>query len=193
MSSNLTNSTESDLKESMIKIGFLLCSQDNSDNYNPIVISIGFSQTRSDLEKELEILKKNYSDRLERFNSQSDNCDEYIEKFEKAWNKFEQKNVIPYYTSGITQSIIKPQTKEEHAEYKRIKDFNTRNGENNRALNHDEKCKFLSAWMNLNLPAESFREFIEVSEDGSEILSSNYKDDISYFICEIGKEVKEDF
>lgn len=177
----------------MIKTGFLLCSQDNSYKYDPILTSLGFSIDRSEVEKELEILEKNYSDRLERFETQSYNCDKYIEKFEKAWNKHEQKNVIPFYTSGIAQSITKPHTKEEHAEYKRIKDFNILNGEKNRDFNHDEKCKFLSAWMNLNLPAESFREFIEVSEDGSEILSSNYKDDTSYFICEIGKEVKEEF
>ena len=177
----------------MIKIGYILCCQDNSDKYNPIIKSIGFSQDKFELEKQLKILEKNLSDRLERFRAQSENCDNYIEKFEKAWNKYEQKNVIPFYTPGITHSIIKPQTKEEHAEYKRVKDFNTRNGENNRALNHNEKCKFLSAWMNLNLPSESFREFIEVSEDGSEIMISNYKDDTSYFICELGKEVKEEF
>lgn len=177
----------------MIKTGFLLCSQDTSDKYDPILTSIGFSTDRSELEKELNILEKNQSDRLERFNSQSDNCDEYIDKFEKAWNKFEQKNVIPYYTPGVPRPTTIPQTKEEHAECKRIKDFNILNGKKNRDLNHNEKCKFLSAWMNLNLPAESFREFIEVSEDGSEILSSNYKDDTSYFICELGKEVKEEF
>ncbi len=177
----------------MIKTGFLLCSQNNSDKYDPILTSLGFSIDRSELEKELEILEKNFSDRLKRFEAQSDNCDEYIDNFEKAWNKFEQKNVIPFYTSGIPRPTTKPQTKEEHAECKRIKDFNVSNSENNRALNHSEKCKFLSAWMNLNLPAESFREFIEVSEDGSEILSSNYKDDTSYFICELGKEVKEEF
>ena len=177
----------------MIKTGFLLCCQDNSDKYNPIVTSIGFSQTRYDLERELEILEKNHTDRLKRFEAQSENCDKYIEKFEKAWNKFEQKNVIPYYTSGITQTIIKPQTKEEHAEYKRVKDFNVLNGKNNRAFNYREKVIFLSKWMSLNSPDESFREFIEVSEDGSEILSSNYRDDISYFICELGKEVKEEY
>lgn len=177
----------------MIKTGFLLCSQDNSDKYDPILISLGFSTDRSELEKELEILEKNFSDRLERFEAQSDNCDKYIEKFEKAWNKYEQKNVIPFYSSGITQVIIKPQTKEEHAEYKRVKDFNISNGDKNRALNHREKCNFLSGWMIANPPNDFFKEFIEVSEDGSEILSSNYKDDTSYFICEIGKEVKEEF
>ena len=177
----------------MIKTGFLLCLQDNSDKYDPIVTSIGFSQTRYDLERELEILEKNHTDRLKRFEAQSENCDNYIEKFEKAWNKYEQKNVIPYYTPGITHTIIKPQTKEEHAECKRVKDFNVLNGKNNRAFNYREKVIFLSKWMSLNSPDESFREFIEVSEDGSEILSSNYRDDISYFICELGKEVKEEF
>ena len=177
----------------MIKIGFLLCSLDNSDKYDPILTSLGFSQDKSELAKELEILEKNFSDRLERFNSQSENCDEYIEKFEKDWNKYEQKSVIPFYTSGIAQSITKPHTKEEHAEYKRIKDFNILNGEKNRDFNHREKCLFLRRWIITNSPNNSFREFIEVSEDGSEILSSNYKDDTSYFICEIGKEVKEEF
>lgn len=177
----------------MIKTGYILCSQDNSDKYNLIITSLGFSTDKSELEKELKILEKNFSDQLERFEAQSDNCDKYIEKFEKAWNKYEQKNVIPFYTSGITQSATKPQTKEEHAEHKRIKDFNISNGDKNRALNHREKCNFLPGWMIANPPDESFKEFIEVSEYGSEILSSNYKDDTSFFICELGKEVKEEF
>lgn len=177
----------------MIKTGFLLCCQDNSDKYNPIITSIGFSQDRFELENQLKILKKNLLDRLERFRAQSKNCDNYIEKFEKAWNKYEQKNVIPFYTLGITQSIIKPQTREEHAEYKRVKDFNIVNGENNRTVNYSEKCKFLRNWMIANPPNDSFKEFIEVSENGSEILSSNYRDDTSFFICELGKEVKEEF
>ena len=177
----------------MIKTGFLLCSQDNTYRSEPIVTSIGFSNDCSELEKELEILQKNFSDRLERYKALSVNCNKYIEKFEKAWNKYEQKNVIPFYSSGITQVIIKPQTKEEHAEYKRVKDFNISNGDKNRALNHREKCNFLPGWMIANPPDESFKEFIEVSENGSEILSSNYKDDTSFFICELGKEVKEEF
>ncbi len=177
----------------MIKIGYILCSQDNSDKYATIVISLGFSQDKSELEKELEILEKNHSDRLERFNSQSENCDEYINKFEKAWNKYEQKNVIPFYTPGLTHSIIKPQTKEEHAECKRVKDFNISNGDKNRALNHREKCNFLTKWMIANPPNDEFKEFIEVSENESEILSSNYRDDTSFFICELGKEVSEEF
>jgi len=55
----------------MIKTGFLLCSQDNSDKYDPILTSLGFSTDKSELEQELEILEKNFSDRLERFEAQS--------------------------------------------------------------------------------------------------------------------------
>lgn len=177
----------------MIKIGFLLCSQDNTYRSEPIVTTIGFSTNRSELEIELEILEKDYSNRLERFKAQSRNCDNYIEKFEKAWSKYEQKNVIPFYTSEIPKPTTKPHTKEEHAEYKRIKDFNISNDDKNRALNHREKCNFLLNWRITNPSGDSFREFIEVSECGSEILSSNFKDDTSYFICEIGKEVSEEF
>lgn len=177
----------------MIKTGFLLCCQDNSDKHDRIVISLGFSQDKSELEKELEILQKNFSDRLERFESQAENCVEYVEKFIKAWNKFEKKNVIPFYTPIIDRPTKTPQTREEHAEYKQIKDLNISNNDKNRAFFLQQKDSFLRSWMITNPPDDSFKEFIGVSEYESEVVIINHEDDTSYFICELGKEVAEEF
>ena len=165
----------------MFQKGYLLCFIDSYDHeYQPIT-SIAFSLDKEELEKELEKLTKAASDQLKEFNSQSSNFDKYIYTFNKAWSKFEQKNVIPKYTPGITQTIEQPRTKEEHAEYKRIKDFNTENGRQNRNLYISEKSKFLVSWMKSNPPHESFAKFVEVMNAG--LLKSSFKlDSISYFI-----------
>lgn len=175
----------------MIKTGYILCSQDNTYRSEPIVTSIAFSTNKLELERELEILEKNYSTKLEKFKSQSANCDKYVEKFEKAWTKYEQKNV--FYIPRINRLTIKPQTKEEHAECKRIKNLNILNNEKNEILKHLEKCKFLACWIVSNSPHNDFKEFIEISEDGSQIVINSYEDNTSFFVCELGKEVSEEF
>lgn len=174
----------------MLNYGYVLYSRDREDReYQPIKI-LGFSQNKEDLEKELSILEKIANQQLEDFEKESPNCDKYIEAFNKAWQKFEQKNVIPFYTKGIPQPQFQPRTKEEHAEYKRIKDFNTENGIKNRSFNFSEKWKFLNEWRQINPPHESFAKFIEVSQSSTFIMKSNFRSNyIDYNISKIGEEL----
>lgn len=174
----------------MLNYGYVLYSRDREDReYQPIKI-LGFSPNREDLEKELSILEKIANQQLEDFEKQLPNCDNYIEAFNKAWQKFEQKNVIPKYTKVIPQSQFQPRTKEEHAEHKRIKDFNTENGLKNRSLSNFEKWKFLNEWIQINPPHESFAKFIEVSQHSASIMKSNFRSSyIDYNISKIGEEL----
>lgn len=171
------------------RTGFILVSIDISDReYQPLTC-LAFSLNKEELEASLNVLEQEYTDQLNEYESQSTNCDEYIEAFEKAWKKYEQKNVIPFYTQGIPQSILKPQTREEHAQYKFVKDFNIENGRKNRNLNFAEKCKFISSYMIQNPPDESFKKFIDTGE-GTTILKSTPNKYISYFISKVGELIR---
>lgn len=57
----------------MNRTGYLLAFVDTSDyEYQPVTV-LAFSSNREELEAELEILEKNYHDRLENFEKESDN------------------------------------------------------------------------------------------------------------------------
>lgn len=147
----------------MNKTGYLLAFVDTSDyEYQPVTV-LAFSTNREELESELEILEKNYQDRIENFEKESDNCDAYIKSFENSWKDYEQTNVIPFYIPSVPQTITKLQkTREEHAEYKRIKDLNTKNSIENKKFYFKVKSGYLLDWMRLNPPGESFKNLIEL-------------------------------
>ena len=182
----------------MNKTGYLLAFVDTSDyEYQPITV-LAFSLNREELEAELEILEKNYHDRIENFEKESDNCDAYIKSFENSWKDYEQRNVIPFYTAPIAQTITKLQkTREEHAEYKRIKDLNTENAIKNKKFQITEKSEYLSAWMTAYPPAESFRNLIELEKEINLKIPVNLRkierNELSYFISEVGDVVKEKY
>lgn len=157
---------------------------------NTPIICLAFSLVEEDLIEKLSILNRDYTEQLEEFNSQSSNCDKYINEFEKAWTKYEQKHVIPFYTSGIPQNKMerKERSAKEHAEYKKIKDFNTENGRKNRNFNFCEKSKFIRSWMIDHPPDKSYKKFIEIMEDSARLIKSNWKS-ISYSICKIGEVI----
>ena len=182
----------------MNKTGYLLAFIDTSDyEYQPITV-LAFSLNREELEAELEILEKNYHDRLENFEDQSNNCDDYIKSFENSWKEYEQSFVIPFYIPTVLQTVTKLQkTREEHAEYKRIKDLNTENAIINKNFQFAEKSEYLLTWMSENPPAESFKNLIELEKEMNLKIPVNLKKieyaKLSYFISEVGDVVKEKY
>lgn len=182
----------------MNKTGYLLAFVDTSDyEYQPITV-LAFSLNREELEAELEILEKNYHDRLENFEDQSDNCDAYIKSFESSWKEYEQSFVIPFYIPTVPQTVTKLQkTREEHAEYKRIKDLNTENAIINKNFQFTEKSEYLLTWTSENPPGESFKNLIELEKEMNLKIPVNLKKleyaELSYFISEVGDVVKEKY
>lgn len=182
----------------MNKTGYLLAFIDTSDyEYHPITV-LAFSLNREELESELEILEKNYHNRLENFEKESDNCDAYIKAFESSWKEYEQSFVIPFYIPTVLQTVTKLQkTREEHAEYKRIKDLNTENAIINKNFQFAEKSEYLLTWMSENPPGESFKNLIELEKEMNLKIPVNLKKieyaKLSYFISEVGDVVKEKY
>lgn len=182
----------------MNKTGYLLAFVDTSDyEYQPVTV-LAFSTNREELESELEILEKNYHDRLENFEKESDNCDAYIKSFESSWKEYEQSFVIPFYIPTVPQTVTKLQkTREEHAEYKRIKDLNTENAIINKNFQFTEKSEYLLNWMMANPPGERFKNLIELEKEMNLKIPVNLKKieyaELSYFISEVGDVVKEKY
>lgn len=182
----------------MNKTGYLLAFVDTSDyEYHPITV-LAYSLNREELESELEILEKNYHDRLENFEKESNNCDTYIKAFENSWKDYEQTNVIPFYIPVVPQTVTKLQkTREEHAEYKRIKDLNSKNSIENLKFLFKVKSGYLLDWMIANPPSESFKNLIELEKEINLEIPVNLKkierSELSYFISEVGNVVKEEY
>lgn len=182
----------------MNKTGYLLAFVDTSDyEYQPVTV-LAFSTNREELESELEILEKNYHDRLENFEKESDNCDAYIKSFESSWKEYEQSFVIPFYIPTVPQTVTKLQkTREEHAEYKRIKDLNTESAIINKNFQFTEKSEYLLNWMMANPPDESFKNLIELEKEINLKIPVGLKkierNELSYFISEVGNIVKEEY
>ena len=182
----------------MNKTGYLLAFIDTSDyEYHPITV-LAHSLNREELEAELEILEKNYHDRIENFEKESDNCDAYVKSFENSWKEYEQSFVIPFYIPNVPQTVTKLQkTREEHAEYKRIKDLNSKNSIENKKFHFTEKSKYLLAWMVANPPGESFKNLIELEKEINlkipVYLNKIECNELSYFISEVGDVVKEKY
>lgn len=121
-----------------------------------------------------------------------------LNHLKNSWKEYEQSFVIPFYIPTVPQTVTKLQkTREEHAEYNRIKDLNSKNSIENLKFFFKVKSGYLLDWMIANPPGESFKNLIELEKEINLKIPVNLRkierNEVSYFISEVGDVVKEKY
>lgn len=168
--------------------GFILYSTDNE--YDPTLIALAFDTDEFELEKKMEKLNENDQILVDRFHDQNKQIDNYISSFQVEWDKT-RKAIRQDSTLPIPKK--KPESKEEHAEYKKIKDLNLEINSANRSRIDNARRQCLIEWMNQNPSNSEIEMFIKVSDEFTlnKVLPNSCS--CSYFISAINKPVQEEY